>query len=236
MRKPRVRTVAAILATSVIGAILVYVVYRPWALNWGASREEIARTMPGDGILSNPTFNATRAVTIDATPAEIWPWIAQMGYGKAGFYSYDRLDNDGIPSANHIIAEYQQLETGDSIPLTEHGFVTVTTLEPESSMLWEYRGDDTTTVFTWAWGLYPQAGGQTRLVTRLLWHASSLRSRAMLDLFEIVMMRKCMLGIKRRAETANAAGARRTTPDIELEDATRQEGTMRPKGFEPLAS
>jgi hypothetical protein len=70
-------------------------------------------------------------------------------------------------------------------------------------MLWEYQGDDTTTVFTWAWGLFPRADQQTRLVSRLRWQAPGLRSRLMLDLFEIVMMRKCMLGIKRRAETAN---------------------------------
>jgi hypothetical protein len=124
-----------------------------------------------------------------------------MGYGKAGFYSYDRLDNDGVPSAGHIIAEYQQLEIGNSIPLTARAFLTVAVVEHESSMLWEYPGGDATTAFTWAWGLYPRDGGQTRLVTRLRYRASSLRSRVMLDLFEILMMRKCMLGIKRRAET-----------------------------------
>lgn len=203
MNKPRLRTVLlAVLATGVTGVALVYVVYRPWALSWGASREEIARAMPGDGILSDPTLDATRAVTIDATAAEIWPWIVQMGYGKAGFYSYDRLDNDGVASADHIISDYQQLEIGDSIPLSARSFVTVTVMEHEKSMLWEYRGDETTTVFTWAWGLHPRDGRQTRLVTRLRWRVPGLRSRVMLDLFEIVMMRKCMLGIKRRAEAA----------------------------------
>lgn len=206
MRKPRPRTIATLLAVGVIGAVFVYVVYRPWALHWGASDEEIARAMPGDKLLSDPTFDATRAVTINAAPAEIWPWIVQMGYKRAGFYSYDRLDNDGVPSAEHLIPEYQQLEIGDSIPLSEHGFVTVTTMEPDSSMLWEYRGHDTTTVFTWAWGLYSQAGQQTRLVTRLRWHAPGLRSRLMLDLIEIVMMRKCMLGIKQRVEEATLQG------------------------------
>ena len=201
MNKPRLRTVlSAALATGMAGVALVYVVYRPWALNWGASREEIARAMPGDRLLSDPTFNATRAVTIDATPAEIWPWIVQMGYGKAGFYSYDRLDNDGVASADHIISDYQQLDIGDSIPLSARSFVTVTDMEPERAMLWEYRGDEETTVFTWAFGLHPLDGAQTRLVTRLRWRATDLRSRVMLDFFEIIMMRKCMLGIKSRAE------------------------------------
>ena len=61
--------------------------------------EEIARVMPGDEALDNPKFNATRAVTIEASPEEIWPWIVQIGYRRAGFYSYDRLDNNGIESA-----------------------------------------------------------------------------------------------------------------------------------------
>ncbi len=204
MKRPRLRmALLAVLVTGVVAAALVYLVYRPWVLNWGASREEIARTMPGDSILLDPTFNATRAVTIDATRAEIWPWIVQMGYRRAGFYSYDRLDNDGIPSADHLISEYQHLEEGDSLPLSGHDYVTVTVVEPDSSMLWEYAGDDTTTTFTWAWGLYRLSDQQTRLVTRLRYRASSIRSRVLLDLFEIVMMRKCLLGIKERAESAD---------------------------------
>ena len=202
MRRPRLRTaVLAVLVTVVVAVLLVYLVYRPWALNWGASRKETALALPGDSIVSDPTFNATRAVTIDATPAEIWPWIIQMGYRRAGFYSYDRLDNDGISSADHLISEYQHLEVGDSIPLTAHDFVRVTAVEPGRSMLWEFEGGDTTTVFTWEWRLYPRNGLQTRLVTRLRYRASSIRSQVMLDLFEIVMMRRSMLGIKRRAES-----------------------------------
>lgn len=205
MRMPRLRTVLlAVLVPGAAAVALVFLVYRPWALNWGAGREEIARTMPGDSILSDPTFNATRAVTIDAAPGDIWPWIVQMGYRRAGFYSYDRLDNDGIPSADRLISEFQDLEAGDSIPLTSHDYVTVTVLVPHRSMLWEYQGDDTTTIFTWAWGLYPLNDSQTRLVTRLRYRVSGIRSRVMLDFFEIVMMRKCMLGIKQRAESEDA--------------------------------
>ena len=124
-----------------------------------------------------------------------------MGYQRAGFYSYDRLDNDGIPSADHILPECQHLETGDSIPLTAHDYITVTVLERDSTMLWEYRNDDTTTVFTWAWGLYPRNDLQTRLVTRLRYRALRFRSQMMLGFFEILMMRKCMLGIRRRTES-----------------------------------
>lgn len=174
--------------------------YRPWALNWGATPEEIASAMPGDAVVSDPNFNATRAVTIAAPPAEIWPWLVQMGYRRAGFYSYDRLDNDGIPSADHLIPEYQHMALGDSLALTAHDYVTVTLMEPDSTMLWEYAGDDTATVFTWAWKIYPLDRQRSRLVSRLRYSASSIRSRVMLDFFEIVMMRKCLLGIRDRAE------------------------------------
>lgn len=183
-----------------LGSGLTWFAYRPWALYWGATRAEIRQPMAGDDLLANPDFHATRAVTVLATPSEIWPWLVQMGYGKAGFYSYDRIDNDGIPSAVEIVPRYQHLQVGDSIPLTAHDFVVVTVMEPDSSMLWEYRGGGDTVVFTWSWRLYPVAERSTRLVTRLRYRASSLHTRLMLDLIEIVMMRKCMLGIRARAE------------------------------------
>jgi hypothetical protein len=72
--------------------------YRPWSLNWGAADTEIGRAMPGDDLLPNPTFNATRAVTIKAKPNDIWPWLIQIGYRRAGFYSYDNLDNNASPA------------------------------------------------------------------------------------------------------------------------------------------
>lgn len=179
----------------------LWFVYRPWALTWGATPEELAREMPGDGIIMDPDFNATRGVTIEATPEAIWPWLVQMGYRRAGFYSWDRLDNDGIPSAVTLLQRFQGLEVGDSIPLTEHDFVAVTVMERNSAMLWEYAGGAPSTTFTWAWGLYSTDEGHTRLVTRLRYNTRSIRARVMLDLFEIVMMRKCLLGIRKRVES-----------------------------------
>jgi hypothetical protein len=205
VKRARLRIILlAVLIAAAVSAVLVHLVYKPWALNWGASTEETSRSMPGDNIVSNPTFNATRAVTIDATPEEIWPWIIQMGYRRAGFYSYDRLDNDGIPSADRLISKFQRLEVGDSIPLTSHEYVKVISIDPCHSMVWKYKSDDTSTIFTWTWGLYRQNDSQTRLLTRLRYRVSDLHSRLMLEFFEIVMMRKCMLGIKQRAESQDA--------------------------------
>lgn len=189
-----------------IAIVFLIVVYRPWAINWGATDAEINRSMPGDNIVQNPTFKATRGVTIRAQPEEIWPWIVQIGYKKAGFYCYDWFDNDGVPSAERIVPEYQNLKVGDLIPLSAVMYVKVTELNPNQSMLWVFQeGSGPWTNSTWAWELYQRDTQHTRLLTRLRVHTDSIISRVMLDFFEIVMMRKSMLGIKQRAERMAAS-------------------------------
>jgi hypothetical protein len=199
-RKDLVRLLIASLILVGFAVLVVWFFYRPWALTWGSTDEEIARSMPGDEALEDPTFNATRAVTIEATPDEIWPWIVQIGYRRAGFYSYDFLDNDGIPSAERILPKYQAPEVGDLIPLSKRAFVRVAELDPPISMVLVFEVTGTWSGATWVWGLYPEDPSHTRLVTRLRANARGVRPRLFLDLGEIIMMRKCMLGIKRRAE------------------------------------
>ena len=191
----RVLSVAAGCLAAV--AVLFHFVYRPWQLNWGATGEEVRRAMAGDEIVRSPTFNATRAVTVNAPADRIWPWIVQMGYRKAGFYSWDILDNDGVPSSERIIAEYQTLKVGDLVPLSRNSQVRVAALEPNKQLL---LVSQTATVWTWTWGLYPIDAQRTRLVSRLRLSLPRFRTRLWVDAFEIVMMRKCLLGIKRRAE------------------------------------
>ncbi len=199
-----IRAVVASFVLAILLAASTWFLYRPWALTWGSTDEEIARLMPGDEVLERPTFNATRAVTIEATPEEIWPWIVQIGYRRAGFYSYDLLDNDGIPSAERILPEYQTLKVGDLIPLSKSADVRVTELDPPRLMVLVFEVEGTWSDATWVWGLYPENASHTRLVTRLRANAKGVRSRIFLDLGEIIMMRKCMLGIKRRAESGQA--------------------------------
>jgi len=172
-------------------------VYRPWALTWGATDEEVSRAMPGDDIVREPNFDATRAITINARPDEAWPWIVQIGYRRAGFYSYDRLDNDGIPSAERILPEYQRLGLGDRIPVSESHDIRVVALEPNRSLVTVF---ETSTRASWVWGLYPLGDERTRLVIRLRVELPGTLARVFYDAFEIVMMRKHMLGIKARAE------------------------------------
>jgi hypothetical protein len=125
-----------------------------------------------------------------------------MGYQRAGFYSWDILDNDGIASAERILLEYQNLQVGDSVPLSKDTDAVVVEMEPNERLLLVFESDGTV---TWAWGLYEMDAGRTRLVSRLRWSTTSLTSQFVLDAFEIVMMRKCLLGIKRRAEESTEA-------------------------------
>jgi hypothetical protein len=206
-KKYLIRTSIGCLILAPLIAAALWFLYRPWALTWGSTDEEVARRMPGDEVLERPTFNATRAVTVEATPEEIWPWIVQIGYRRAGFYSYDLLDNDGVPSAERILPEYQNLKINDLIPLSRTAHVRVTELDPPQSIVLVFEVEGTWSNATWVWGLYAESPTNTRLVTRLRADARGVRSRLFLDLGEIIMMRKCMLGIKRRAEKGQTTDA-----------------------------
>jgi hypothetical protein len=179
--------------------------YRHWHLRWGATDGEIAAVMPGDELVDHPSFNTTRAVTIDAAPEDVWPWLAQIGYGKAGFYSYDLFDNACRPSANRILPEHQHPAIGDWVPMAakvnETTAFKIKELNPNRSMLWEKPHS------TWAWQLEPLPDGRTRLVTRLKdrysWRAdpaNALLSLILLEFGDFPMMRKLLLGVKRHAE------------------------------------
>ena len=137
-----------------------------WHLRWGATDEEVRGAMPGDEIVPVPSFNATRAIIIGAPPALVWPWIVQMGYRRAGFYTYALFDNAGYPSADGILEEYQAPKVGDWMPMAKKisGWSTafkVKAFETNKWLLW-HKPDS-----TWAWKLIPLAGGRTRLILRL---------------------------------------------------------------------
>jgi hypothetical protein len=203
---PLRRLSAAGLAAATLLAGYLRVV-RPWQLRWGATDEEVARGMPGDEIIARPTFNATRAVTVHARPAAIWPWLLQLGCHRAGWYSYDLLDNTGRPSAERILPEFQHLAPGDLVPMNPSGTygIRVRALEPPRWMLW---ADDAGSA-TWTWVLDPVDEATTRLLTRVRmryrWTSPTILAQLLFDAGDIVMMRKCLFGIKRRAERLSAA-------------------------------
>jgi hypothetical protein len=185
---------------AILGAYMFCI--RPWQLRWGAADAEVERPMPGDEIVKDPTFNATRAVTIRARPEEIWPWIVQIGMNRAGWYSYDLLDNLGRPSARRILPQFQNPKIGDVIPMSPDGKQGpyVKDFEQDRWMLWwDGKGG-----MSWAWGLYPLDETHTRLITRVRmrykWLSLEILFDMLVEFTDIIMMRKMLLGIKERSE------------------------------------
>jgi hypothetical protein len=98
------------------GAVLAvyWSVVHPWQVRWGATDEEVRRVMPGDELVEG-AGGTTRAITVAAPAEQVWPWLAQIGYGWARWYSYDWIDNEGRPSADRILPDLQDLWVGDRI-------------------------------------------------------------------------------------------------------------------------
>lgn len=107
---------------------------RRWRRSWGIDPNEATRALPGDGVVPNPVASETRGITIDAPPDRIWPWLVQMGFGKAGWYSYDRLDMRGR-SADGIVAEWQTLKVGDIVPTHPGGGFEVVEIDPGRTLV-----------------------------------------------------------------------------------------------------
>ena len=144
----------------VVVAVYVWVV-KPWHMSWGATSEEVTRPLPGDELIPG-AGQATRAISIAATPDEVWPWLVQVGFGKAGWYSYDWIDNDFQPSATRIVPDFQDLAVGDKIlMMPTMGFVVESIDEPHSIV--SVLEDGST---SWCLALYPDEEGSTRLVSR----------------------------------------------------------------------
>jgi uncharacterized protein YndB with AHSA1/START domain len=189
--------------------------------NVGATCEERLATLPGDEIVPDARSRSTMAVTIDAPPSAVWPWLVQMGCDRAGFYSWDRLDNGGRPSATEIHPEWQTLAVGDRVTCTPDGqwWFKVERVEPEhllvlrsSIHVGERRPLDPTAprprAFldgVWTFVLRELPDGKTRLVVRsfgaarprLLLGAVSL---VLADPAHVVMQTRQLRNLKRRAE------------------------------------
>jgi hypothetical protein len=106
---------------------------RPRMLRSGATDAEVEGTYPGAELVPGGERGGTMAVTIDAPPSAVWPWLAQMGCDRGGWYSWDRLDNAGVPSADRIHPEWQHVEVGDRWSSTPGGrtWFEVAAVEPE---------------------------------------------------------------------------------------------------------
>ena len=182
---------------------LAYVLaFGPWQRRWGATHEESRRAMPGDDLLRPDAPSTTRAITIDAAPEQVFPWLRQIGYGRGGWYSYDWIDNDGEPSVERLVPDLW-LEIGDRIEMMPGFGPIVRAIEPGASIVSAGESD------SWCLLVEPTGDGRTRLISR--WRQDwprSLATRvwiAVADPGAFIMERKMLLRIRDLAERGRAA-------------------------------
>jgi len=196
---------------SAVGFVAAYIlVARPRQLRWGASAQECEASLPGDDLITSPDLVATRAVTVRTSVGRVWPWIAQMGQGRGGFYSYDFVENLAgcdIHSADRIVAEWQDIKIGDEIKLAPAVGLEVTALEPGRSLVLRGGVPMGNTPppydFTWAWVLRDEPGGTARLLVRERYAYTRPWARFLVEPVEavsFVMTDKMLRGIRDRAE------------------------------------
>jgi hypothetical protein len=182
---------------------------RPWMYRWGADDDEVTATLPGDDLVATDTSRTTRAATIDAPITDVWPWLAQIGEDRGGFYSYSLLERAvgaDIHNANTVHPEWQDIRVGDSVWLARrYGEVArqvVAALEPGSYLLLmspdDYERVQCGFKASGAWGFYLQEQrGWTRLLVR---GSGGAVGHMAFDIPHFVMEQKMMRGIRVRAE------------------------------------
>lgn len=171
---------------------------------WGATPEEIHNSVIGDDLCGDATLIATRSITIDAPPQVVFPWIRQMGFGRAGWYSYDWLDNLGRKSATTIHDEWQSVVAGDKVTSGQISF-TATIVDAPHHFVLEIKslGKKSPKLhFTLAYELRDDPQG-TRLVTRMRSHIKlplgSLFEKLVLGPGDGIMLRRQLLTINKNA-------------------------------------
>lgn len=196
---------------------------RPRLARWGAADKETRRPLPGDDLIPVGADTTTMATTIDAPPADVWPWLLQMGCGRAGWYSYDRLDNGGNPSADHIVPAWQRVSLGERLSSDPTGqrrfWFTIEQLYPERALVLRASIDlrtgrsyvprhgrpDAFSDSTWTFALEELPGSRTRLLARGRGEAAPLwRAVAMSMAFGLpshtLMQARQFRNLKRRVE------------------------------------
>ena len=206
---------------TLIGGAAAAAVFAAWTFRWtylhyGASGGEPIETLPGDDLLPAADLVATRAVTIGATPDQVWPWLAQLGQGRGGFYSYDRLENlvgCEIESADRIHPEWQDVQVGDPFRLHPKLALVVAEFNPGHSLVVDGRGRPGEPAppydFTWAFVVRRHPGLRTRLIVRERFGYTTPASRLVVEPLaagSALMTRKMLQGIRQRVEAARPGG------------------------------
>jgi hypothetical protein len=182
-------------AAGVAGVAGYVVVVRPWLRNWGSTPAERVMALPGDETVEDPGFQTTRAVTVDAPVERVWPWLAQIGQDRGGFYSYAWLENLAgcrLRNADRIHPEWQHREVGETVLLHPASGLKLARFDPDRALAFEA-----------GWYFAVKAmDGRTRLIARgrVPRGLGSLVYAALLEIPHFIMERKMLLGIKERAE------------------------------------
>ena len=206
------KRMALSLIAACLAAILVYALaLRPWLLRWGATLDEVSKSLPGDLLVPRPNSTATRAITINAPPERVWPWIVQIGQGRGGFYSYVWLENllgCEIANAETIHPEWQELKPGDAVRLhPKIPGIPVAIVERNHALVLGGKDDPANHIplVSWAFVLENVSGNATRLLVR--WRSQTPKtvydlvfSKYLLEPIHFTMERKMMLSIRDRAE------------------------------------
>jgi proline iminopeptidase len=208
---------------------------RPRMLRWGATEDELQVTYPRSRLIPDAKLGSTMAVTLDAPPSKVWPWLVQMGYDRAGWYSWDLLDRFGIPSSQAIHPEWQSLSAGDRLVSTPDGkyWFDVAAIEPERYLALRFLSVDGRQVAStewkgprppsfadslWEFQLKELPGPRTRLVVRVYSVSRpQLRNSLMGHLFwepaHFVMQVRQFANLRRRVDgDARASRHASTTP------------------------
>ena len=222
------KVLSVVLAVILTAVLAFWFIVLPWSHRRGATDEEVQRSLPGDELVPNPKVGYTQAITINAPAAEVWPWLAQHGYKRAGFYShewvYKLIGSDdyyeGTRSADRIIPELQDLKVGDAIKIGEQAPFEVVALEParvlallarsdlETGETFELSGPAPASYMNQSWVYYLDDidGNSTRLIVR--WRgdyspgfANSLGFGISVEAGAVLMQPKMLKGIKERAES-----------------------------------
>jgi hypothetical protein len=208
------------IARLTMGTLLVIVIavaslalLRPWTRTWGATEADVARALPGDELLERIPSDWTHGAMIDAPPAEVWPWIAQMGDDRGGFYSYTFIENllmgeDLYHNANRILPEFQNPQPGEGMVVDS---LQVYDVEPGKWLVAAQRSEAGD--FNWVWLWYLEAAGTnvTRLLVRqalrIFPEGTNPVMSAVTDVGAFVMERRMIEGLTLRAEgRTEAAG------------------------------
>lgn len=191
---------------------------RPWYLSWGARGDEQRAELPGDEIVENPGEQTTRAITIHAPADQIWPWLAQLGQDRGGFYSYRRLENlvgCDMPAPGGLLPDKQHWQVGDKLWMyppdkaNGQGFATLRTLIPGRALAFGTRMFGTTIDEpengSWAFVLVPVDAQTTRFLVRGRGAAGrsllgTAFDRSIFEPVQFAMERRMMVGIARTVE------------------------------------